>query len=190
MCVGRDTRWARFRLSCAAVSLDEPIEIADFDPRRARAYRGERDRLRLALATASLKFEPIGSTAVPGLAGQPVVDLMLGAAPAVWAAREELRPRLVAAGYQDLGEAGIVGRLYFTRRTALRAFDVHLVEFEGPQWKANLAFRDYLRAHPDQAAAYARAKREAVAAGATTWRAYSAARAAAVDAILKKALAG
>ncbi len=169
------------------MSLDEPVEIVDFDPRRARAYRGERDRLRLALATASLKFEHIGSTAVPGLAGKPVVDLMLGAAPAAWAAREELRPRLVALGYQDLGEAGGAGQLHFTRRTPLRAFNVHLVEFEGPQWKANLAFRDYLRAHPDEAAAYGRAKREAVAAGATTLPAYSAAKAAALNAILAKA---
>ncbi len=171
------------------MSLDEPVEIADFDPRRARAFRGERDRLRLGLATASLKFEHIGSTAVPGLAGKPTVDLMLGAAPEVWAARDELRPRLVALGYQDLGEAGVPGRLYFTRRTPLRAFDVHLVAFEGPQWKASVAFRDHLRAHPDDAAAYARAKREAVAAGATTLLAYSAARAAALDAILRKALA-
>ncbi len=169
------------------MDLDEPVEIVDFDPRRARAFRGERDRLRLALATASLKFEHIGSTAVPGLAGKPIVDLMLGAAPAAWAIREELRPKIVALGYDDLGEAGAPGRLYFRRRTALRAFNVALVEESGEHWRANLAFRDYLRAHPDEAAAYASAKREAVASGARTLLAYSAAKAAAVQAILKKA---
>ncbi len=169
------------------MSLDEPVEIADFDPRRARAYRGERDRLRLAMGLTHLKYEHIGSTAVPGLAGKPIVDIMAGAPPAVWAARDELRPRLVALGYEDLGEAGVPGRLYFTRRTPLRAFNVHLVEHDGPHWKANLAFRDFLRAHPDEAAAYARAKREAVAAGANTLVAYSAAKAAALDAILAKA---
>jgi GrpB-like predicted nucleotidyltransferase (UPF0157 family) len=170
------------------VELDEPVEILDFDPRRARAFRGERDRLRLALATASLKFEHIGSTAVPGLAGKPIVDLMLGAAPAAWAIRDELRPRIVALGYDDLGEAGVPGRLYFRRRTPLRAFNVALVEENGEHWRANLAFRDYLRAHPDEAAAYARAKRHAIEGGARTLLAYSAAKAAAVDAILKKAL--
>ncbi|HVY39030.1 MAG TPA: GrpB family protein [Polyangia bacterium] len=170
------------------MSLDEPVEIAEFDPRLARAYRGERDRLRLGLATASLKFEHIGSTAVPGLAGKPIVDLMLGASAPVWATREELRPRLVALGYEDLGEAGVPGRLYFRRRTALRAFNVALVEEGGEHWRANLAFRDYLRAHPEEAAAYANAKREAIAGGATTLLAYSAAKAAAIDAMLKKAL--
>jgi GrpB-like predicted nucleotidyltransferase (UPF0157 family) len=172
------------------VNLDEPIEIADFDPRRAHAYRGERDRLRLGLATASLKFEHIGSTAVPGLAGKPVVDLMLGASPAVWATREELRPRLIALGYEDLGEAGDAGQLIFRRRTALRAFNVTLVEEGGERWRANLAFRDYLRAHPDEAVAYGNAKREAFASGAHTLLAYSAAKAAAVDAIVRKAAGG
>ncbi len=170
------------------MNLDEPVEISDFDPRVARAYRGERDRLRLGLATASLKFEHIGSTAVPGLAGKPIVDLMLGASPPVWAARDELRPRLVALGYEDLGEAGVGGRLYFRRRTALRAFNVALVEEGGAHWRANLAFRDYLRAHPDEAAAYANAKREAIAGGARTLLPYSAAKSATIDAILKKAL--
>lgn len=165
------------------------MEIVEFDHRRARGYRGERDRLRLALATASLKFEHVGSTAVPGLAGTAVVDLMLGAAPAVWAIREELRPKIVALGYTDLGDAGVPGRLCFRRRTPLRSYNVALVEENGPEWRANLAFRDYLRAHPDDAAAYAAAKREAVAGGARTAQAYAAAKAPAVDAILKKALA-
>lgn len=157
------------------MSLEEPVEIVDYDPRRARAYRGERDRVRLALATASLKFEHIGSTAVPGLAGRPIVDLMAGAAPAVWAARDELRPRIVALGYQDLGEAGLPGSLQFQRRTALRTFNLSLVEFEGPVWNANLAVRNYLRAHADEAAGYAKAKREA-------------AKAPALQAVLAKAL--
>lgn len=171
------------------MSLDEPIEILDYDPRRARAYRGERDRVRLALAISSLKFEHIGATAVPGQAGTPVVDLMAGALPAVWAARDELRPRIVALGYEDLGEAGLPGRLYFRRRTPLRAFSLSLVEFQGERWNANLAFRDYLRAHPDEAAAFGNAKREALASGAGTLGAYAAAKTAAADAILKRALA-
>ena len=59
----------------------------------------------------ALKFEHIGSTAVPGLAGKPIVDLMLGAPPAAWAGLEELRARIVALGYEDLGEAGVPGRV-------------------------------------------------------------------------------
>lgn len=167
--------------------MDEPVEITDYDPHSEGRYRAERDRVRLGLATASLKFEHIGSSAVPGLAGKPIVDLMLGASPTVWAALEELRPRVVALGYEDLGEAGVPGRISFRKRTPLRAFNLALVEEDGPLWRDNLALRDYLRAHPDEAAKYAEAKRSAIASGATTLLAYSAAKASLLAALVERA---
>ena len=170
--------------------MDEPVEITDYNPDYEGRYRGERDRVRIGLATATLKFEHIGSTAVPGLAGKPIVDLMLGASPTIWAALEELRPRVLTLGYEDLGDAGVPGRIYFRKRTALRAFNLALVEHDGPLWRDNLAVRDYLRAHPDEAAAYAAAKRAAIAGGATTLLAYSAAKANVLAALVEKARAG
>ena len=170
------------------MSPDEPVEITDYDPHSEGRFRAERDRLRIGLATASLKFEHIGSTAVPGLAGRPIVDLMLGAPPASWAALDELRPRIVALGYEDLGDAGVPGRVCFRRRTKLRAFDVVLVEEGGAQWRDNLALRDYLRAHPEEAAAYGEAKRAAVAGGARTLLAYSEAKRRAMATLVDKAL--
>jgi GrpB-like predicted nucleotidyltransferase (UPF0157 family) len=172
-----------------SANIDEPIEITDYNPHYEGRYRAERDRVRLGLATASLKFEHIGSTAVPGLAGRAIVDLMLGASPTVWAALEELRPRVVALGYEDLGEAGVPGRISFRKRTALRAFDLALVEHDGPLWRDNLAMRDYLRAHPEDASAYAAAKRTATAGGQTTLLVYSAAKAGALATLLTKARA-
>jgi GrpB-like predicted nucleotidyltransferase (UPF0157 family) len=170
-----------------SANVDEPVEITDYDPHYEGRYRAERDRVRLGLATASLKFEHIGSTAVPGLAGKPVVDLMLGASPTVWAAVEELRPRVVALGYEDLGEAGVPGRIYFRKRTALRAFNLALVEEGGAAWRDNLALRDYLRAHPEDAAKYAEAKRAALAGGAATLVAYSEAKKSLLEKLLAEA---
>jgi GrpB-like predicted nucleotidyltransferase (UPF0157 family) len=169
------------------VSLDEPVEITEYSHQYEGRYRAERDRLRILLATATLKFAHIGSTAVPGLAGKPIVDLMLGAPPATWAALDELRARIVALGYEDLGDAGVPGRIYFRRRTKLRAFNLAVVEEGGTHWNQNLALRDYLRAHPEEAAKYAEAKRAAVAGGATTLLAYSAAKAPALAALIEKA---
>lgn len=155
------------------MSQDEPVEITDYNPQYEGRYRAERDRLRIATGIATLKFEHIGSTAVPGLAGRPIVDLMLGAPPATWAALEELRARLVALGYEDLGDGGVPGRVNFRRRTKLRAFDLVLVEEGGAHWRENVAVRDYLRVHPAEAAKYGEAKRTAVAGGATALLAYS-----------------
>jgi|ERR1022692_4444423 GrpB-like predicted nucleotidyltransferase (UPF0157 family) len=171
-----------------AVSPDEPVEFADHDPHRAGRFRGERDRLRLGLATATLRFEHIGSTAVPKLGGRPIVDLMLGAPLAAWAALPELRARVVALGYQDLGEADVPGQIRFSQR-ALRGFDLALVEHEGAVWRDHLALRDYLRVHPEDAAVYAEAKRAAIAGGATTLLAYAAAKTPALAALTEKARA-
>lgn len=170
------------------MSPDEPVEITDHDPHYEGRFRAERDRLRIGLATASLKFEHIGSTAVPGLAGRPIVDLMLGAPPASWAALDELRARVVALGYEDLGDAGLPERVCFRRQTKLRDFEVVLVEEGGAHWRENVAVRDYLRAHPAEAAAYGDAKRAAVAGGARTLLAYSEAKRRAMATLLDKAL--
>lgn len=169
------------------MNLDEAIEIVDHDPRWVGAYGGERDRVRIGLGLLHLRFEHIGSTAVPGLAGKPVVDLMLGAVPAVWAALPEVRARLVALGYEDLGEAGVPGRQAFRRRTPERAFNIALVELDGAHWRNNLALREYLRAHPDEAAIYAAAKRAAFAGGARTLLAYSEKKAPLLAALLARA---
>jgi GrpB-like predicted nucleotidyltransferase (UPF0157 family) len=168
------------------VSVDEAIEIVDYDPRWPGRFRGERDRVRLGLPTFNLRYEHIGGTAVPGLAGKPVVDLMLGAPPAAWAALPDLRARIVTLGYEDLGEAGVPGRIAFRKRT-LRAFNIALVELDGALWRDNLVLRDHLRAHPDEAAAYAAAKRAAFEGGARTLLAYSEREAPVIAGLLARA---
>lgn len=170
------------------MTVDEAVEIAPYDPRGPALYSGERDRLRIGLATANLSYEHIGSTAVPGLAGKPIVDIMLGAPAAAWAAVGELRARIVALGYEDLGEADVPGRFAFRRRT-LRAFNLALVAHGESHWRNNLALRDHLRAHPDEAAAYEAAKRAAVEGGARTLLAYSDAKAPVIAALLARASA-
>ncbi|HLK89890.1 MAG TPA: GrpB family protein [Polyangia bacterium] len=169
------------------MSQDEPVEITDYNSQYEGRYRAERDRLRIATGIATLKFEHIGSTAIPGLAGRPIVDLMLGAPAFTWAALDELRARIVALGYEDLGDGGVPGRINFRRRTKLRAFDLVLVEEGGTHWRENIALRDHLRAHPDAVAAYAEAKRAAVAGGVKTLPAYSEAKAKTLAGLVKKA---
>jgi len=66
---------------------------------------------------------------------------------------------------------------------------VQLVELDGRLWRENTALRDYLRAHPEEAAAYAEAKRAAIAGGATTLLAYSAAKAPTLAALTERARA-
>ncbi|HET9241792.1 MAG TPA: NAD-dependent protein deacylase [Gaiella sp.] len=139
-----------------------PLELAEYDPAWPRLYEEEAARVREALGDAALAVEHMGSTAVPGLGGKPVIDISVGLR------RPELSPEQVAAlerlGYEYLGEFGLPGRLFFRREEdGRRTHHVHAVEHGGERWHSHRAFRDYLRAHPEEAEAYAAEKRRAAA---------------------------
>jgi GrpB-like predicted nucleotidyltransferase (UPF0157 family) len=56
------------------------IVIADYDPRWPARFELERERIQTALGALALRIEHVGSTAVPGLAAKPVVDIQVSVA--------------------------------------------------------------------------------------------------------------
>lgn len=138
------------------------LEVTDYDPAWVRRYEEEAARIRQALGESVVELEHMGSTAVPGLAGKPVIDISVGLR------RLELTGAHIAAmerlGYEYLGEFGLPGRLYFRRdEGGRRTHQVHVVEHGGEHWHRHRAFREYLRAHPGEAEAYAAEKRRITA---------------------------
>jgi GrpB-like predicted nucleotidyltransferase (UPF0157 family) len=130
----------------------------------------------------------IGSTAVPGLAAKPILDLL----PEVreLACLEDARPALEALGYRWRGEHGLPGRRYCSRdEGGARVAHVHGYASGDPAVRHHLAFRDFLRAHPEVAAAYAAHKRACAAAHADDTEAYVAAKSGFVQQVLGDALA-
>ena len=168
------------------VSRLRPVEVVEYDPGWPRAFEEERTRVAHALDDFMVAVEHVGSTAVPGLAAKPVIDILAGLRTL------DLPPERISAmeelGYEYRGEYGIPGRLFFRKGGVARTHHVHAVEHGGEQWRRHLAFRDYLRAHPSEVAAYARAKRDAVA-RAPTADAYSDAKEPHVDALAARASA-
>jgi len=121
------------------------VRVVPYDARWPELFRAEAARLADAVASAGLpvlKFEHVGSTAVPGLAAKPILDLAAGRArassPALYV------PVLESAGYVYRGDGGLPGREFF-RRGELRSHHLHLVELEGEHWRRYVAFRDALR---------------------------------------------
>src|ERR1051326_94708 len=55
----------------------EPIRLVDYDPEWARRFEHEADRVRGVLGERARQLEHVGSTAVPGLAAKPVIDMVL-----------------------------------------------------------------------------------------------------------------
>ena len=136
------------------------VVIAGPDPRWPARFAEERERIAAALGTFAPGIEHIGSTAVPGLAAKPILDILVGAR--LLPPGPEPVAALGHLGYDYLGEHGIPGRHFFARGWP-RTHHLHLVEHGGDFWTSHLRFRDHLRAHPGEATAYAALKRELAA---------------------------
>ncbi len=140
----------------------EPVVIADYSSEWPRMYEDERARIVEAIGEWLVEIQHVGSTSVPGLAAKPVIDIMPGIRSL--ADDREIIPRLEALGYEHVPvyEDEIPERRYF-RRGVPRLFHVHVVEATSDFWLRHIAFRDYLRAHPQTAAEYAALKRRLAA---------------------------
>jgi GrpB-like predicted nucleotidyltransferase (UPF0157 family) len=119
-------------------------------------FAAEAARIQSALGELVVAVEHVGSTALPGVPAKPVIDLLVGLRQLDLGRDGERALRRL--GYVSRTRAG---RRYF-RRGSPRSHFVHLVEWESPEWREYIYFRDWMRARPDEAAAYSAFKRELV----------------------------
>lgn len=141
--------------------MSKRIRIVPYDPSWPDLFEGERRDLEAVFAGVPVRVEHVGSTAVPGLASKPVLDIMIGV---VELAHVEARlPSLEALGYQYVPEyeARLPERRYFRKPvTRPRTHHLHAVVEGGELWLRHLRLRDILRARPDLAREYEELKRE------------------------------
>jgi GrpB-like predicted nucleotidyltransferase (UPF0157 family) len=138
----------------ASRTLD-PIDITDYDPSWPRWFEREHERLIGALGEMVVAIEHVGSTAVPGVAAKPVLDILMTTRPFPLPATAVAA--IEALGYRYRGENGIPGRQYF--RTVPHARHLHVYAPGHPDVELMPLFRDYLRAHPETAGEYEALKR-------------------------------
>lgn len=144
-------------IECA---LRERVEIVPYDPAWPGLFAEEVARLRAALPAELIgRIEHFGSTAVPGLAAKPIIDMLVEVR-SMEDVAERIAPLLRALGYEFFWRApghGLPGMEYawFIRRDAAgrRTHHIHFVEAGSSEW-GRLRFRDYLRAHSEVARAY------------------------------------
>ena len=140
------------------MTSEAPVEIVQYDPAWPARFEQEATMLRRGLAPWLVgPIEHIGSTAVPGLAAKPVIDIMAGVL-----TLEASRPAIVAAndlGYCYWPYQADREHWFCKPSPAHRTHHLHLVPVGAPQWVRTIAFRDYLRGHPETARDYAMLKR-------------------------------
>jgi len=141
-----------------------PVELVPHSPHWAEMARVENTHLHDALGDVLIVVHHIGSTSIPGIMAKPIIDFL----PVVTdlESLDAAMPRLVALGYDCLGEFGLPGRRYCRRNdpaTGKRAFQLHCYAQGWPEIDRHLAFADYLRAHAAIAKEYEAEKIRAAA---------------------------
>lgn len=129
------------------------IEIVPYDPAWPAMFAAERVRLAAALGPIAERIEHNGSTAVTGLAAKPIVDIQISVA--------RLQPMstyaapLAAFGYTHVAHPDDTRCAFFHRPARWpHTHHLHVVESGGDEERRTMAFRDYLRMHPDTACEY------------------------------------
>lgn len=170
------------------------IEIVPYDPKWPGLFTQEKEALRQALGGfRGLRIEHFGSTAVPGLAAKPVIDILAGvSSKGDW-------PRMVqpleALGYvHGPGAFDDAIRWFFVKGMPpygeKRSHQLHLCELDGEEWRRELAFRNHLRTNPADALEYEALKRELAVKFPADREAYTEAKTVFIQNVLKKTSIG
>jgi len=143
-----------------AEERDPAVRIADYDPAWPQEAARELGRVGGALGDLAVRLDHVGSTAVPGLAAKPIVDLQVSVA-ALEPQTTYVEP-LAAVGYlfvpfPDSPEYHFFGKPPKRPRT----HHLHVCLAGSREERRHLAVRDFLRADPGEAARYEAVKREA-----------------------------
>ena len=165
------------------------IEIVDYDPAWPELFRKEEEALRAQLAPLGGFFmEHYGSTSVRGLAAKPIIDIMIGTV-----SRKDWPPLvkpIEGLGYVFNDHDADPDQLFFVKGMPpfgkKRTHHIHVYEWNGPRWKTELSFRDYLRGHPEESQKYEALKRSLAAQFATNREAYTEAKGGFIQEVMRK----
>jgi GrpB-like predicted nucleotidyltransferase (UPF0157 family) len=170
------------------------VVLEDYNPDWPAWYAADESAIRAALGDLVLRIEHTGSTSVPGLAAKPIIDILL----------------LVPDSADEPGYVPPLERLGYTLRIrepdwyehrclnqraengAPHSINLHVFSPNraAPEIRRMLAFRDHLRAHPDDRAYYERTKRQLAQRNWKYVQHYANAKSDVVEEILTRALHG
>lgn len=171
------------------------IEVAAYDPQWPVIFEELKSVIGRAVGDLALRIEHVGSTSIPGLSAKPIIDLDVvidsyGEMP-------EAIARLETLGYKHQGDLGIKGREAFAREGndvprdgTGKVWPVHhlyVCPKDGEGLLRHIAFRDYLRAHPDEISRYEEVKQQLADEHPYDWETYTDGKTEYIEGILRRA---
>jgi GrpB-like predicted nucleotidyltransferase (UPF0157 family) len=172
--------------------MNKQLQVLPYDLRWVVEFEAERDCIAHVIGDLAIRIEHNGSTAVPGLAAKPVIDIQISV--------KQLQPiaqyaePLATLGYVHVPHADDAFCPFFHRpREWPHTHHVHVVEAGGQEERRALAFRDFLREHSAVAREYAALKHRlaafADATSAGSREAYASAKSEFIERVVLTALA-
>ena len=133
------------------------VLLVPWDPEWPGRFQAEHERLCSALSSPPERIQHVGSTSVPGMRAQPVIDILVGVESLQ--AADAASDALADLGYWSgpASEATLPGRRHFRHpETRPSIHHLYCVVFQGAEWERTIGFRDLLRADGTLAFAYGR----------------------------------
>jgi len=135
--------------------------VHEYRERWPEDFRRIADEIEPVLEGLFLRFEHVGSTAIPGMTAKPIIDLIVVIEPD---RLSEVIDRLSAFGYTHEGDRGIPGREAFkpidgTHPAGFPRHHLYVCPEGNRSLAEQVAFRNYLRQHPQEVEALSAHKR-------------------------------
>jgi len=134
------------------------VRIVPYDPNWTKKFLIESQDVKEALGDNCIAIHHIGSTAVPDLAGKPVIDIM----PVVIDINlvDQYNNAMEKLDYTARGENGIPFRRYFRKGSVIRTYHIHVFQIGNSEIDRHIRFRDWMRNNAQDRQTYEDLKRD------------------------------
>jgi GrpB-like predicted nucleotidyltransferase (UPF0157 family) len=138
-------------------TTNHKYEIVPYSPDWPKWYEKESALLRNVFKNSLLDIQHVGSTAIPGMAAKPQLDILIQVQDIIES--DMLEEAMQAVGYQAYGNALKQGGRMFSRWDGdVKTVNVHVFQADSPIVQRYISVRDFLLTHPKEAEAYAQLK--------------------------------
>jgi len=130
----------------------KPVAVVEYDPAWPEYFEFLRKRIAGTIGDLATAIEHVGSTAVPNLAAKPIIDID------VLLKSDDMLPvaieRLAILGYVHRGDLGVPEREAFLAPARDLPHHLYICPPRSTEFRRHVAFRNFLRAHPEEAKIY------------------------------------
>ena len=140
------------------MTMPKPIAVVPYSEEWPATFEALKARAESALGALGRWIEHVGSTSVPGLPAKPIIDIDVVIE---WDDQlDDVIERLATIGYEFEGDKEVPGRYAFGSPSGSPDHHLYVCAEDNPELHRHLVFRDYLRRHPEEAAAYGKLKQQ------------------------------